>query len=282
MSGRTVRALAVAAGILLCTAVIAAAVEGPGTGTPDTRVDAASLSQSALPEAGGTTATTATTVAVTTTPAPTTTRPPETTRTTTSRSTTTAPTLPPGAPLPATTPVTGIPNAPPASSWRGEGPGITVQLRIEPATPVAGQPARFVIDVSTVDPCCTLLLDFGDGSSGWTLNNGRPCETSPPLKAGPLSTSTTHTYAAAGAYKASLAVFTGDSCANPPLAPGAAPPPPFLGSAHITACIGIGPGTAAQQGCSPFPTFGPDSIISPVLDPFCQVRSDCTQASPPR
>lgn len=278
---RAVRALAAAAVLLLGTAVIAAAVERPGTGAPPTQVDAASLSQSALPDTTAPARVTATTVVTTTSPAPTTLTTP-TTRTAPPRPATTTPTLPPGAPIPPTTPATGIPNGPPASSWQAEGQGITVRLRVDPATPQAGQPARFVVDVSTVDACCTVLLDFGDGTSGWSLNNGRACETSPPLKAGPLSTTTTHTYAAPGAYKASLAVFTGDSCANSPLAPGAAPPPPFLGAAHITACVGIGPGTAAQQGCSPFPTFGPDSIISPVLDPFCQVRSDCTQASPPR
>jgi hypothetical protein len=283
MSGhRTVRALAVAAGALLCSAVVAAsAVERPSAPTADGRVGAAGVSQSPLVDEPSTTVTT---VVVTTVAAPTTTLPPQTTRTTAPRSTTTTPILPPGAPLPPipNTPVTGIPNAPPASSWQGEGQGVTLRLRIEPATPVAGQAARFVIDVSTSDPCCTVLLDFGDGSAGWTLNNSRSCEPSTLLKRGPLSVSTTHTYAAPGAYKATLSVFTGDSCTNPPLAPGAAPPPPFLGAANVTACIGVGPGTAAQQGCSPFPTFGPDSIISPVLDPFCQVRSDCTQASPPR
>ena len=286
MSGpRTVRVLAVVAAMLLGTAVFAAsAVERPGDGTPDVRVDAAALNGSGLLDEPAQARIADTTIVVA--PGPMATTPPSTTSTTQTTRTTvprsTMATLPPGAPLPPVTPVTGIPNVPPSSSWRSEGAGITLQLRIEPAAPVAGQPVRFVIDVSTTDPCCTVLLDFGDGGNGFTLNNGRLCETSAPLNPGPLRTSTSHTYAAPGAYKASLSVFSGDSCTNPPLAPGAAPPLPFTGSANITACIGIGPGSAAQQGCSPFPTFGPDSMISPVLDPFCQVRSDCTKASPPR
>ena len=284
-----IRVLVAAVAVLLPAGALAATTVGSPTVARDGRVGATGLSAAELEEERAR-ATSSTSVTVTPAPPPPALAPPGPTTgpvpaapTTRAPPGATTPTLPPGAPLPPTgPPPTGIPNIEPASSWSVEGNGVTARIRLEPASPVAGQPVRFRVDVSSTDPCCTIMLDFGDGSNGFSMNNGRPCESSPPLRPGPLSTVATHTYAAAGAYKASLNVFSGDSCANPPLAPGAPPPPPFIGSAAISACVGVGPGSAAQQGCSPFPTVGPGSIISPVLDPFCQLRSDCTQASSPR
>ena len=282
------RLLGAAVAVLLPAAALSATIVGAPSPAREGRVGATGLSAAELEEERArATSSTSLTVAP---PPPAPTPPPPTpttgrvaaTPTTRAPQGATTPTLPPGVPRPPTPPPTGIPNIQPASSWTAEGNGVTARVRLEPAAPVAGQPVRFRIDVSSTDPCCTVMLDFGDGSNGFSMNNGRPCESSPPLSPGPFSTIATHTYSAAGSYKASLNVFSGDSCSNPPLAPGASPPSPFIGSAAITACVGVGPGPAAQQGCSPFPTVGPGSIISPVLDPFCQLRTDCPYASPPR
>ena len=283
---RAFPALIALIGLLLPAGVLAATSVAPGA-TSDAQVGAAGFGVDGLFDERPTTtaaisSTTGVTVGAPSSSTPPTTRP-ATTTTTARRPGTTVATLVPGGPAPATTPATGIPNAPPASSWAGDGTGgVRARLRIEPAAPVAGQPVRFVIDISSPDPCCTILVGFGDGAGGWGLNNGRSCETSPPLAPGPLTVSTSHTYTKAGAYKVILSAFSGDSCQHRILNPEEGPGLPFVGAVNLTACIGVGPGSAAQAGCSPFPEFGPDSIISPVLDPFCQVRSDCTQASPPR
>lgn len=194
----------------------------------------------------------------------------------------TAATLPPGVPWPDLPPSTGIPNIPPSSSWSGERDGVRVQLRLDPPSPVAGQPVRFVIDYSSAEPCCTVMLGFGDGTDGFSLNNDRgACATAVPLTPGAHRAVATHTYAGAGSYKANLFVVAGDSCANPPALVNGAPQL-VIHAVAFDACLGVGPGPAAQKGCSPFPPFGPDTLVSPVIDPFCQVRSDCTKASTPR
>lgn len=277
---RAVAVLVALVSVLVPGAVLAAAtLEQPGIESG--RVGAAGLGLTAVPDVTVTVAPpdpAPTVPSSTTTTAP----PPSTTRTTLRPAP--APTLPPGAPLPPlppTTPVTGIPNVAPASSWSDGRDGVSARMRLEPAAPVAGQPVRFLLEVSSADPCCVVLLDFGDGTPGYSLHNGRSCDGPSPLTPGSHRAVATHTYAAAGAYKASLAVFSGDSCTST-IPPGGSPPPPFTGSVALTGCVSVGPGTAGQAGCSPFPAFGPDSIISPVLDPFCQVRSDCTKASPPR
>ena len=285
MTGRrAVRVVAALVAVLLCAAVAGAlTVERPAG--PARRVGAAGLSRSELLDDQATTHSTQTTVAVTITSAPTSqptpatavTTTPRTTRTTAAKTSTTA-ALPPGVPYPATPPATGIPNMQPASSWSAERDGVRARLRIEPAAPVAGQAVRFYVDVSSAEPCCTIFLGFGDDSTDESVNNGASCGSLPP---GPKSHVVTHTYRSPGAYKAHLTVMTGFAC-TPTLEPGAPPPPPVFHSVSLDACIAVGQGTSAQGGCSPFPRFGPDSIISPVLDPFCQVRSDCTKASPPR
>ena len=185
-------------------------------------------------------------------------------------------TRPPGVPGPNTPPPTGIPNIPPAASWETEANGVTARLRIEPAAPVAGQPVTFRMDFSSAEPCCTVMLEFGDGG-GFSVNNGASCAD---LSPGPHSAVTTHTYAKAGSYKLTLGVIAAMPCMNL-IGPGA-PNPPQIHGAQLTGCVGIGPGPAAQKGCSPFPPFAPDQLVSPVIDPLCQVRSDCSKASTPR
>jgi hypothetical protein len=276
--------------ILLPAGAWAAATVGraPSTVIPaDARAGATGLGQAALLDEAAATTTALTvapapapTIGPAPAPAPTTattkpsvkatptTRPPATSVSTV--------TLPPGVPWPNLPPPTGIPNIPAGSSWESQNAGVTARLRIEPATPVAGQPVTFRIDYSSAEPCCTVMLAFGDGSH-YSLNNGVTCgELSP----GSHSVATTHTYAAAGAYKPTLGVIAALPCTNW-VGPGA-PNPPDIHGTQVTGCIGVGPGPAAQKGCTPFPPFAPDQLVSPVIDPFCQVRSDCTQASTPR
>ncbi|MDQ4069317.1 MAG: PKD domain-containing protein [Actinomycetota bacterium] len=268
--------LAALATVLLVVGVVAAGAIERQDGSDDRVGAAAGLGASALLDDEATSSTTVTTVVV----APpaeagtsTTTTTPPTTRTTLTRTTS-----PPPPPSPTSgPPPTGIPNIAPASSWSAERDGVKARLRIEPAAPVAGQAVRFFVDVSSVEPCCTILLDLGDGS-GWSQNSNAACGS---LAPGAKSATTSHTYASPGAYKATLTVMTGMAC-QPPLEPGQAPTLAPFHSVQLTACIAVGPGSAGQGGCSPFPAFGPDTVVSPVVDPFCQIRSDCTQASPPR
>jgi hypothetical protein len=124
------------------------------------------------------------------------------------------------------------------------------------------------------------MLDFGDGSGGYGLNTSRTCSEPSPYSPGAHSAATSHTFAAAGAYKGRLTVMAKDLCDMPPMVLGSPPPQPDFDAVSTTTCIAVG--ASGQKGCSPFPPFGPDTLVSPVIDPFCQVRSDCTQASTPR
>jgi hypothetical protein len=295
-----VRLLAVAVSVLLPAGGLAALTVGAPSAGREGRVGATALSASALDEEEQGSQSTQTT-AVTIAPAPGVPgapptspppaggpRTPAPTGATAQTSTTRAPKAPAGfpvppgfPPLPMPPPPTGIPNIPPSSSWSHEEDGIRVRLRLDPPAPVAGQPMRFVIDYSSASPCCTVMLNFGDGTAGFSLNNDRVCGTSPPLTSGAHTVAATHTYTAARAYKANLFLVRDDWCANPPPMVNGAPQI-VIHDVSFDACLAVGPGTRGQAGCSPFPPFGPDSIVSPVIDPYCQVRSDCTKASTPR
>jgi hypothetical protein len=286
--------------LLACLAVLlpagawsAAALDpgGPRTIAAGGQAGATGLSHTELLDEGAPVTSTAVTVAPAAVPttaaagpaASTTTKPSGKSATTTTKApatNATTATLPPGVPPPVFP--TKIPNIPPATSWNVAYQGITAHMWIDPATPLAGQTVRFHIDYSSAEPCCTIMLEFGDGSGGYGLDTSRTCTEPSPFSPGPHSVVTSHTYAAAGAYKAQLTVMAKDFCLQPPPAPGSPPPPPDLDAVSTPACIAVGPGTAGQKGCSPFPPFGPDTLVSPVIDPFCQVRSDCTQASTPR
>jgi hypothetical protein len=199
-------------------------------------------------------------------------RPPQTTTTAPAPGGTTV-TLPPGVPWPTSPLPTSIGRMQPASSWGTGSAGVTAEVRMEPAAPVAGQPVTFRIDYSSPYPCCTVMLSFGDGS-GFSRNATVDCSTVP--AAGAQRTTTTHTYAAAGSYKIHFSVMT-FPCGH------VGPPSPLsFHGAQFDGCVGVGPGPAAQKGCSPFPPYGPDDIVSPTMDPFCEIRSDCTKASTPR
>ena len=291
--GRAVGALSLTLAVLLAAGAWAAVtVDRPPPTTTiaaDGQAGATGLGSASLldeqeaPAFSTTVTITAPATTPTSTPATTTTRPPTRPATTTTLGgTRTTTTLPPGVPSPPILPPTGIPNIPPATSWQVENQGVRAHMWIEPAAPVAGQAVRFLIDYASAEPCCMVMLDFGDGSAGYGLNTSRTCGEPSPLSPGAHSTATTHTYPAAGAYKATLSVMAKDLCPQGPIPPGSSPPTPDFDAVSATACIAIGPGTAGQKGCSPFPPFAPDQLVSPVIDPFCQVRSDCTQASTPR
>ena len=291
---RPARALAACVAVLLAAggwSALALDTTESTTISAGGRAGATGLGQAALLDEEAPTGSVAVTVAPLT--VPTTAPEPAPATTTTIRRSTTSPTTakpgpvggpaatpPPGFGWP-NTPPTGIANIAPTSSWSGQRDGVTARLRLDPPAPVAGQAVRFLVDYSSAEPCCTVMLDFGDGTPGFQLNNDRVCGTSPPLIPGAHSVVATHTYAGAGSYKANLFVLAGDGCANPaPLVNGA--PQIVIHAVAFDACLGVGPGPAVQKGCSPFPPFGPDTLVSPAIDPFCQVRSDCTKASTPR
>lgn len=194
--------------------------------------------------------------------ATTTTRPPAkpATSTTTVAGARTTATLPPGMPWPPPPPPTGVPNIAPATSWQVENQGVRAHLWIEPAAPVAGQAVQFHLDYSSAQACCTVMLDFGDGSPGYGLNTSWSCQEPSKLSPGSHSTVTTHTYAAARAYKATLSVMDKDMCVE---LQGYPPPTPQVDAVSTAACIAVGPGTAGLAGCSPFPDSGSGTQASP-------------------
>ncbi|MGI8807800.1 MAG: hypothetical protein ACR2KK_08170 [Acidimicrobiales bacterium] len=123
---------------------------------------------------------------------------------------------------------------------------MSVRMRIEPASPSAGQPVRFVIDVSSAEPCCIILVGFGEGSAN-AANVTEVCSGTEELSPGASTFETTHAYAAPGAYRAILSVDAGGPC------PQTAPPGGRAGTSDviIEACFAVGPGTAGQAGCTP-------------------------------
>jgi hypothetical protein len=265
--------------LAVCVAVLLAA-GGWSALAPDTtesttvsaggRAGATGFGQAALLDeeapAGSVPVTVAPPTVPTTAPAPattTTTRRATTAPTTTKPAPAGGPASPSGLPWPDAPKPTGIPNVAPTSSWSDERDGVSARLRLDPPAPVAGQPVRFIVDYSSAEPCCTVMLHFGDGTEDYQLNNDRVCGTSAPLKPGPHRAVATHTYAGPGSYKANLFVVAGDGCANPAtLANGA--PQLVIHAVAFDACVGVGPGPAAQKGCSPFPPFGPDTLLSPT------------------
>jgi hypothetical protein len=293
LAGRAVRALIASLAVLLPAGVWAAvAVNGVPSTTiaAGARVGATGLGSVLLDKDQATglapVVSVAPTTVSTTTPVPTTatstTKPAAKSTTTTKAPATsgTAATLPAGVPPPNLPVLTKIPNIPPATSWDVQQNGVSARMWIEPTVPVAGQPVRFHIDYASAEPCCTIMLDFGDGSGGYGLNTSRTCSEPSPYSPGPHSVVTSHTFAAAGAYKGQLTVMAKDLCDMPPMVLGSPPPQPDFDAVSTTTCIAVG--AAGQKGCSPFPPFAPDQLVSPVIDPFCQVRSDCTKASTPR
>jgi hypothetical protein len=186
---------------------------------------------------------TSTVVATTTTR-----RPPTAATATTAKAVTTTPARP-TRPTIQTIPIAPTPaNLPPATSWQAEKNGVSVRIRIEPASPIAGQPVLFVIDIVSAQPCCIILVGFGEGSLG-ASNLAEACSGAEPMTAGASTFDTSHAYAAPGAYRATISVDT-DPCpfTTPPVGRAATP------DVTVEACFAVGPGTAGQAGCRP--SFG--------------------------
>lgn len=139
-------------------------------------------------------------------------------------------------------PTTTVPKIPPASSWSAEGDGIAVQMRMEPATPVAGETVRFSIDITTNRDCCTIIVDYGDGPPPMTGCGNCTVSSTGTIVA-------THTYAAAGSYKGQLIVVSLPSSKPATTLPGSPLVPPAIYGAGVTTCIGVGPGPAAKAPC---------------------------------
>ena len=250
--------LAAVVAVLLPVGVLAAAMVDPRPTTSlsvEGRVGVAAVAASALVEDQVASATAPLTgvqpppVTAPATPATTTsTKPPTPTTATTIKAATTI--VPPRVP-PSDPNDFAIPNIAPAGTWQSEANGVSARMRIDPAVPTAGQPVRFLIEVSSAGACCVVMLDFGDGSGGFGVNKERLCSEPSPFSPGPHSSVTTHIYAGPGAYKATLSVLSGDICALPAITPGSQPPIPWINGAPINACIAVGPGAAGQVGCSP-------------------------------
>ena len=247
MGGRGVaRGLVGGVALLLTAGIVSAATVDPVPPTTlaaDGRVTPAGLGQASLLDEPTTTSSTVVRPvppSITVAPSTTSSTKPSTTTTTTSvkpAATTTLPTMPAG-------------NIRPASSWQGSAPGVSVKMRIEPAAPTAGQPVRIDLDVSGVDACCYVFLEFGDNSARFAMNNEWACQGVSPLTPGPHSTVVTHTYAEPGAYLAYVQVMDGDLCTLPPIPPTDGPVP--LHHVGMHACVAVGP-RAATEGCAPLP-----------------------------
>ena len=113
---------------------------------------------------------------------------------------------------------------------------------MEPSAPVAGEPVRFLVDITAERSCCIIHFDFGDGSE---FSGGGNCTD---LSAG-RTTVATHTYAAPGAYPARFLILS-FPCAPIPTVPGGQPAPPYIyGPGAINACVVVGGATATKAGC---------------------------------
>lgn len=123
---------------------------------------------------------------------------------------------------------------------------MSARVHIEPASPVAGQAVRFVIDVSSAEPCCIIVVNFGEGGETAT-NLTDVCSGTEQLDPGSTTFETTHAYPAPGAYGATLLLDAGGPC------PQSAPPGGRVGTSDVVleACFAVGPGTAGQAGCTP-------------------------------
>jgi len=90
------------------------------------------------------------------------------------------------------------------STWSVVSNGIVLEVRLEPATPVVGQPVRFSVAGGAEVGCCWLGLSFGDGASTGA-DDGRGCDTSTTRPA-----VAHHAYPRAGRWTFTLTAAAGD------------------------------------------------------------------------
>lgn len=235
--------------VLLPAAVVAATTVDGRTTSAGPQVGTAALGLEGIPDERPTLpSTTITVVAPTTAPLPTTTTAPRRTTTTSTPSATGSTTTTLLVGIPPTRPTTTtVPHVPPVSSWSADNRGLRVQMHLEPAEPVAGEPVDFVVELTPVDGCCIVYLTFGDGSA-IPLGVDAACTRT----ADTVRAVTRHTYAAPGAYRALLVVATVPcgGLAFPPTGLEPAAPGAIYG-ANINACVVIGPTTAPKAACAP-------------------------------
>ncbi len=244
-----VRGLVASVALLLPAGVLAATVTDPSGSSVTVEAGRpageAAPAQPAVPDLPTTTSTALVTVDSPPTPSTTTTTTGRATTPTTRTAPTTAPTTASSRPRVPPRPGPVFPTIPAASSWQAEQNGIRARMRIEPASPVAGQAVRFLIDVSSSDPCCVIQLDFGDGAKFSVNAGGGTCAGDSPFSPGPHSYATTHAYANPWTYRVQLGVISGDLCPQPTVPPGPSSAP-ISRSASLSGCISVGPPTTGQ------------------------------------
>lgn len=258
--------LAALIALLLPAGVLAATTVTPGQAGAGRQVSAAGFLQDGIPGAPSPSRSTEPTLVTTTAPAPTTVVAPSTPTTSrapaaasTSTTTTTARPAPTTTPTftlpPGLFPPTPTPTIPGGSSWSNRAGEVSARLRMVPATPVAGQPVTFSVDVTAQDPCCVVTLQFGDSPASQDFGGGN-CQNPSSI----TGLAVTHTYAAPGAYEAVLATAT-FPCHVTTSVPGGPPVLPAIHGVGLHACIVVGPGDAGASGCP-----GPAPVVY-VLPP---------------
>jgi hypothetical protein len=122
----------------------------------------------------------------------------------------------------------------PASSWKADIPGLSVRVRTEPERPLVGQTIRFSLDVTIVDRCCHIFMNFNDGN-GWGLHDEPVCTVEDKLTPGPHSIVVHHSYAKADAFRLDFSIHDGSLCESFP------PTNPRFRHVEVPACVLVGP-----------------------------------------
>lgn len=92
--------------------------------------------------------------------------------------------------------------------WEGVSNGVLLRVRVDTASPRAGDPVRFTVEAETHDhACCGLYLLYGDGgNSNWAMTWPGGCDAAVP---GKVSAEYTHVYNQAKRWEFSFQAATG-------------------------------------------------------------------------
>ncbi len=146
-----------------------------------------------------------------------------------------------------------VPNPnPPTSTWRNTSGDVTAHMRMEPATPLPGQPVHFYVDVMAPTACCAVNLSYGDGTMAPIPPAG--CEFP---RARTLTF--THTFASPGNYE--LLLVNSTFPCDGRVVDGRLIQPPIYGSS-IQTCIGVGLADPSRPACEPFRHFAGNTAVS--------------------
>lgn len=111
--------------------------------------------------------------------------------------------------------VVQIPFSSGRTSWTAVASGVTITVKVDKASPAAGEPVRFDVEASSASrACCALVLRFGDGSMYPQQNQNGPCAPGAPQGHGPVSLSTVHTYSGNNQWMFEAQALTGN-CDEP-------------------------------------------------------------------